>query len=96
LSYVYGRFDLRPSWNFTDDWPEDTPSDASTTKIRGSRWSIDFSGKYRATRQVTLFLDLVNVTSNHGKKYRGYVDPLRRNETNALGFLATGGVLMNF
>lgn len=96
LSYVYGRFDLRPSWNFTDDWPEDTPADASVTKIRGSRWSIDFSGKYRATRRLTLFLDLVNVTSNHGKKYRGYATALRRNETNALGFLATGGVVMNF
>jgi iron complex outermembrane receptor protein len=96
FSYVYGRFDLRPSWNFTDDWPEDTPTDASTTKIRGSRWSIDFSGKYRVTRQLTAFLDLVNLTTNHGKKYRGYVDNLRRNETNALGFLITGGIQANF
>lgn len=96
LSYVYGKFDLRPSWNFTDDWPEDTPTDPTTTKIRGSRWSIDFSGKYRATKQLTVFLDLVNVTTNHGKKFRGSPESLRRNETNALGFLATGGVLVNF
>jgi iron complex outermembrane receptor protein len=96
LNYVYGRFDVRPSWNFTDDWPEDTPTDPTTTKIRGSRWSIDCSAKYRATRKLTLFLDLVNITTNHGKKYRGSPEPLRRNETNALGFLATGGVLMNF
>ncbi len=96
LSYVYGRFDLRPSWNFTDDWPEDTPTDETTTKVRGSRWSIDFSGKYRATKNLTVFLDLVNVTTNHGKKFRGYPESLRRNETNALGFLATGGVLLNF
>ena len=39
--------------------------------------------------EVTIFADLVNITSNHGKKFRGYVDPLLRNETNALGFIGT-------
>jgi iron complex outermembrane receptor protein len=96
LSYVYRRVDLRASWNFTDDWPEDTPTDVNATKIRGSRWTIDFSSKYRLTRQLTLFADMVNLTTNHGKKYRGYVDPLRRNETNALGFMLTAGITANF
>jgi hypothetical protein len=38
----------------------------------------------------------VNITSNHGKKFRGYVDPLLRNETNALGFIGTAGVQATF
>jgi TonB-dependent receptor len=96
LSYLYNRYDLRVSWNYTDDWPENTPSNPATTKVRGERWSLDFTGKYRVTRNITFFADMVNLTSNHGKKYRGYVDPALRNETNALGFLLTAGVQATF
>jgi iron complex outermembrane recepter protein len=96
LSYVYNRVDVRASWNFTDDWSENTPTDPSTTKIRGSRWSIDLSSKYKLSRRISLFADLVNLTTNHGKKYRGWVASNRRVETNALGFIVTAGVQGSF
>ncbi len=96
LSYIYHKYDLRLSWNYTDDWPENTPTDPATAKIRGSRWTMDFTGKYRLSQRLTLFADLVNLTSNHGKKYRGYGEPHLRNETNALGFLLTGGITATF
>jgi iron complex outermembrane receptor protein len=97
VSYVYDRFDLRLSWNYTGAWDENTQlSNVATTKVRGARWQLDFSGKYQLNRKVTLFLDLVNLTENHGLKYRGFVEDARRNETNALGFLGTGGVLVTF
>jgi iron complex outermembrane receptor protein len=97
VSYVYNRFDLRLSWNYTGAWDENTQlSNVATTKVRGARWQLDFSGKYQLTQKITLFLDLVNLTENHGLKYRGFVDPARRNETNALGFLGTGGILVAF
>ena len=67
-----------------------------TTKVRGARSQYDFTGRYQLTQKVTLFLDLVNFTSYNGLKYRGFVDPVYRNETNALGFLATAGVLISF
>ena len=51
---------------------------------------------YKLTRRLTIFADLVNITSNHGSKYRGYVDPVLRNETNALGFIGTAGVQASF
>jgi iron complex outermembrane recepter protein len=96
ISYVYNKIDLRASWNFTDWWPENTPSDPSTTKIRGSRYTIDVSSKYRLTRNISLFADFVNVTTTHGEKYWGWVAQNRRVETNALGFLMTAGVNATF
>jgi TonB-dependent receptor len=96
LSYNYSRYDLRLSWNYTDAFPEGSGTNISTIKLRGQRWTLDASMKYRLTKRFTLFTDLVNITSNHGKKYRGYVDPLLRNETNALGFIGTAGVQATF
>lgn len=97
ISYVYNRFDLRLSWNYTGAWDENTQlTNVATTKVRGARWQLDFTGRYQVTRNVTVFCDLVNLTENHGLKYRGFVDPARRNETNALGFLMTAGLLVSF
>jgi iron complex outermembrane receptor protein len=96
LSYNYGRYDLRLSYNYADAMPEGSGTNISTIKLRGQKWTMDASVKYRLTRNLTLFGDFVNITSNHGKKYRGYVDPLLRNETNALGFIGTAGIQANF
>jgi hypothetical protein len=68
----------------------------ATTKVRGVRWQLDFTGRYQVTRNVTVFADLVNLTENHGLKYRGFVEDRFRNETNALGFLMTAGILATF
>ena len=96
LSYNYGRYDLRLSWNFADDMPESSGTNISTIKMRGGKWTMDASVKYRLTRNLTLFGDFVNITSNHGKKFRGYTDSILRNETNALGFIGTMGVQASF
>jgi TonB-dependent receptor len=96
LSYNYNRYDLRLSYNFTDDFPEDSSTNLTTVKIRGNRWTADASARYKLTNNLTLFADLVNITSNHGEKYRGYVNPELRNETNALGFIGTFGVQATF
>lgn len=96
ISYNYGRYDLRASWNYTDAFPEGSGTNISTIKLRGQRWTLDASAKYRLTRGISLFADFVNITSNHGKKFRGYVDPTLRNETNALGFIGTAGVQATF
>lgn len=96
ISYNYSRYDARLSYNFTDYFPESSSTNLSTVKMRGSRWTIDSSLRYKLTRKVTFMLDLVNLTSNHGAKYRGYIVPELRNETNALGFIGTGAVLVSF
>ncbi len=96
ISYNHGRYDLRVSYNFTDAFPESSATNVSTVKIRGSRWTIDASAKFKLTRTLSLFADFVNITSNHGSKYRGYVDPELRNETNALGFIGTAGIQATF
>ncbi len=96
LSYAYHRLDLRLAWNYTDNLWETTPTVLSTAKIRGERWTMDFSGKVWLTRTLSLFADLTNLTSNYGKKYRGYPSSDAQVETNALGFLATAGVQARF
>ncbi len=96
LSYNYGRYDMRLSWNYTDAFPESSATNISTVKLRGQRWTMDASVKYQLMRNVSLFADFVNITSNHAKKYRGYVAPELRNETNALGFVGTAGVQLSF
>jgi outer membrane cobalamin receptor len=96
LSYVYNRFDLRLSWNYTSAWDEGTSTNVNDTKVRGARWQLDFAGKYQVSKNISIFLDLVNLTSNYGLKYDGYQEPELRRETNALGFLGTGGVQLSF
>jgi TonB-dependent receptor len=96
LSYVYNRFDLRLSWNYTSAWDEGTSTNVAETKVRGARWQLDFAGKYQVSKNISIFLDLVNLTSNYGLKYDGYQEPELRRETNALGFLGTGGVQLSF
>lgn len=98
LNYAYGRYDLRLQWNYTDEFPEsvDINNPLIRNKWRGDRWAIDFTGRYKVTKNFTIFCDLSNLTENHGKKFRGTTDPVRREETNALGFLLTAGVLASF
>jgi iron complex outermembrane receptor protein len=98
LNYAYGRYDLRLQWNYTDAFPEDVDiaNPLIRNKWRGDRWAIDFTGRYKVTKNFTIFCDLSNLTENHGKKFRGTTDPVRREETNALGFLLTAGVLASF
>ncbi|HYC70435.1 MAG TPA: TonB-dependent receptor [Opitutaceae bacterium] len=96
LSYSHGRYEARVSWNYNDHMPEGSGFNPATIKIRGQRWTMDASLKYRASRNFTFFADFVNITSNHGKKFRGFPDPELRNETNALGFLVTAGVSSTF
>lgn len=98
LNYAYNRFDLRLQWNYTDAFPEDVDinNPLIRNKWRGERWGIDFTGRYKVTKNFTIFCDLSNLTENHGAKYRGTVDAVRREETNALGFLLTAGILANF
>lgn len=96
ISYNYGRYEARLSWNYNDHMPEGSGFNLSTIKIRGQRWSMDASVKYRVSRNLTLFADFVNITSNHGKKFRGFPEPELRNETNALGFLGTAGISASF
>ena len=98
LNYNYGRYDLRVQWNYTDVFPEsiDLNNPNQRNKWRGDRWNLDFSGRYKLTRQISIFADLINMSSNHGKKFRGTVTDVRREETNALGFLLTAGVTATF
>ncbi len=46
----FGRYDLRASWNYTDPFPEGSGTNISTIKLRGQRWTLDASVKYRLTR----------------------------------------------
>lgn len=98
LNYVYNRYDLRLQWNYTDAFPEDVDinNPLIRNKWRGARWALDFTGRFKVTKHFTVFCDLSNITENHGKKFRGTTDAVRREETNALGFLLTAGILGQF
>jgi iron complex outermembrane recepter protein len=96
LSYNWRRLELRSTWNYVDHFPEDTSATPDNIKYRGSRWTLDFQGRYKVTRNLAAFANFTNVTSNHALKYRGYITESRRVETNALGFLVTAGVEARF
>jgi iron complex outermembrane recepter protein len=96
LTYDWRRLNLRGTWNFTDHFPEDTNTNPNSIKYRGARWTLDFQGRFKVTRAISVFANFTNVTSNHALKYRGFITEARRTETNALGFLATAGVEARF
>ncbi len=96
LTYDWRRLNLRGTWNFTDHFPEDTNTNPNSILYRGSRWTLDFQGRFKVTRAVSVFANFTNVTSNHALKYRGFITEARRTQTNALGFLATAGVEARF
>lgn len=93
VNWRYGRFDLRLSWNWNDTYQENTPGKFEDTKYRYGRWTLDFTGRVQLTRNITFFLDLNNMSSNHGAKYKPMSEGrLYRVETNALDFLGTAGI----
>ncbi|AWI10276.1 TonB-dependent receptor [Ereboglobus luteus] len=97
VNWNYHRFQMRLAWSWNDTYQENTPDKFEDTKFRYGRWVLDFTGKIKLTRNVTFFVDLSNLSSNHGAKYKPVSSGrLMRVETNALDFLGTAGIQATF
>lgn len=97
LTYVYGRWDVRVMWNYADDYiiSLDT-SDPSNSEFMGARQQWDLFGRFKVTRALSVFMDVINLGESHRGRYRGLVREDRRGQTNLFPRTITVGAQLRF
>lgn len=96
LSYTYGRWDARMQVGYNSAFLDNLGNDRYRDQYKGERYQLDLNGRCKVTRQIALFANLSNLTSENYGEYRGSVRPDRREGTTGYSFIATGGVSVTF
>ncbi len=97
LSYTYGRWDLRAMCNYTDYTINTLDlSDPSGTEFYGERTQWDFFARFRISRNINLFADVVNAFEENRKRYQGLYRTDRLAQVNVFNRVITVGVQSRF
>lgn len=97
LSYTLGRFDLRLMCNYTDYTINSLDlSDPSGTEFFGSRMQWDFFGRFKITKNVNVFVDVVNMFEENRDRYQGLYREDRLAQVNVFNRVVTAGVQARF
>ncbi|WP_414664471.1 TonB-dependent receptor [Horticoccus sp. 23ND18S-11] len=83
VTYNYGRWDVRLMWNFSDTYLSSlNAGDPSSSEFIGRRGQFDFFARVRLTRQLNVFLDVINLTEENRGRYSGLYRDDRWAQTN--------------
>ncbi len=98
LSYTYGRWDARLQVNYHSDFCDgyNATNPRLRNSFRGARSQWDFNGRCKLTRQLSVFANLSNFTSQDEPDFNGWVGPTRRDQTISYSFIITAGVSASF
>jgi hypothetical protein len=97
LSWVAGRWDLRVMWNHASAYLLSLDAgDPSNSEFVGARQQWDAFARFRLTRPLSVFLDVINLTAAHRGRYRGLVHSDRRAQTNLFPRTLTAGFQTRF
>ena len=69
MTYNYQRFDVRLMWNYSDTYLASlNAGDPSSSEFIGRRGQFDFFARFKVTRQLNVFLDVINLfEENRGR-----------------------------
>ncbi|WP_414663933.1 TonB-dependent receptor [Horticoccus sp. 23ND18S-11] len=97
LTYNQGRWDVRLMWNVAGTYllSLDT-SDPSNSEFVGRREQWDFFARFRVTRNVSVFLDVINLAEDNRGRYRGLYRDDRRAQTNVFPRSISAGLQARF
>lgn len=97
LTFINGRVDLRLMWNYADDYLISLDSsDPSASEFVGARQQWDFFGRLNLTRNVNLFVDVINLTEENRDRFQGLPIAGRQSQTNIFSRSITVGVQARF
>lgn len=97
LTYTHGPLDLRLMFNYAASYIASLDnSDPSNSEFIGSRYQFDFFARYKLSRNLNFFVDVVNLTEEYRARYRGIVRNDRWAQTNLFPRVITAGVQARF
>ncbi len=96
LSYTYGRWDARMQVGYNSSFLDNLADDRYWDQYKGERYQLDLNGRYKVTRNLAIFANLSNLTSENYGEYRGSESPERREGTTGYSFIATAGINLTF
>lgn len=96
LSYTYGRWDARMQVGYNSSFLDNLADDRFWDQYKGERYQLDLNGRCKITRNVAIFANLSNLTSENYGEYRGSENPLTREGTTGYSFIVTAGVNVTF
>jgi len=97
LTYNYRRWDLRLMWNYADTYLSSlNAADPSSSEFIGRRGQYDFFARFKVTRNVNVFFDVVNLFEENRGRYSGLYREDRRAQTNLFPRSLSTGVQARF
>ncbi len=97
LTYDHGRWDLRLMWNFASSYLNALDvSDPSSSEFIGGREQWDFFVRFRLSRPVSVFLDVINLAQDNRARFRGLYRADRQTQTNVFPRSISAGVQARF
>ncbi|MFC1784460.1 TonB-dependent receptor [Candidatus Neomarinimicrobiota bacterium] len=74
LSYERGPFNARLSYAYQSKYIEEVGKDKDHDEYSNDHWQLDFTGTYRATKNLSVYVDMVNITNQPKYDYMGIYD----------------------
>ncbi len=97
LTYNYRRWDLRLMWNYADTYLSSlNAGDPSSSEFIGRRGQYDFFARFKISRNLNVFFDVINLTEENRGRYNGLYREDRRAQTNLFPRSISAGVQARF
>jgi iron complex outermembrane receptor protein len=97
VTYNYRRWDLRLMWNYADTYLASlNAGDPSSSEFIGRRDQFDLFARFKITKNVNVFLDVVNLLEENRGRYSGLYREDRRAQTNLFPRSISTGVQARF
>ncbi|MFC1549997.1 TonB-dependent receptor [Candidatus Neomarinimicrobiota bacterium] len=74
LSYEHGPFNARLSYAYQGKYIEEVGKDKDHDEYSNDHEQLDFTGTYKATKNLSLYVDMVNITNQPKYDYMGIYD----------------------
>ncbi|MBL9211626.1 MAG: TonB-dependent receptor [Opitutaceae bacterium] len=97
VTYNYRRWDLRLMWNYADTYLASlNAGDPSSSEFIGRRDQFDLFARFKVTKNINVFLDVVNLLEENRGRYSGLYREDRRAQTNLFPRSISTGVQARF
>ena len=97
VTYNYGRWDLRLMWNYADTYLSSlNAADPSSSEFIGRRGQFDFFARFKVTKNVNVFLDVINLAEENRGRYSGLYRDDRWAQTNLFPRSISAGIQARF
>lgn len=97
VTYARGRWDLRMMWNHSSTHLFSlNVADPSSSEFVGKRQQFDFFARFKMTRNLNVFLDVINLLEENRGRYLGLYRDDRRSQTNLFPRSISTGIQARF